>query len=47
MKASNGVEDKTVETSFIVMMTDVVQKTIAGAKDGRNLKVYLKRKRLK
>lgn len=42
MKASNGVEGKTVGTSFLVMMADVVQKTAADAKDGRNFKVYLK-----
>jgi hypothetical protein len=45
MKASNGVEGKTVGTSFPVMMADVVQKATAGAKDERNFKVYSKRKK--
>jgi len=47
MKASNGVEEKTAGTSFIVMMADVFQKSTAGAKDRRNFKVYLKRKKSK
>lgn len=45
MKGRNGVEGKTVGTSFKVMMADVVQKATAGAKDGRNFKVCLKRKK--
>lgn len=32
MKASNGMEDKTKGTSFIVMMTVIVQKIVADAK---------------
>ncbi len=40
VKASNGVEDKTKGTSFIVMMADVVEKAITDVKSGRNFKVY-------
>ena len=40
VKASNGVEDKTKGTSFIVMMTVVVQKTRADVKGGRDFKEY-------
>lgn len=42
MKASNGVEGKTMGTSFPVMMAAAVKNTVVGAKDGRNFKVYLK-----
>jgi hypothetical protein len=42
MKTSNGMEDKTEGTSFIVMMTDIAQKVISDAKDEKSFKVYSK-----
>ena len=46
MKASDGMEEKAMGTSFRVMMADVAQKATAGAKDGRNFKVYSKLNKL-
>jgi hypothetical protein len=40
VKASNGVEDKTKGTLFLVIVTVASQKDVIDAKGRRNFKVY-------